>query len=38
MKMRRLDATPYLCEGEAVQLKVQAKESKFNLIQSILKK
>lgn len=36
MKMRRLDATPYLCDGEVVQLKIQAKESKFNLIQSVI--
>lgn len=36
MEMRRLDATPYLCEGEALQLKVQAKKSKFNIIQNVL--
>lgn len=36
MQIRRLDATPYLMQGEVVKFKAEAKKSKFNLIQTIL--
>ena len=35
MQVRRLDATPYLSEGETLKLKVEAKNNKLNLIQAI---
>ena len=36
MQIKKLDATPYLLEGEKVELKITATPSKSNLIQTIL--
>ena len=36
MEIRRLDATPYLAEGEIVQYKTSAKQSRFKVIQLVL--
>ena len=36
MQVKKLDATPYLMAGEKVELKISAKNNRFNLIQTIL--
>ena len=36
MEIRRLDATPYLAEGEIVQYKTSAKQSRFKVVQLVL--
>ncbi len=36
MQKRRLDATPFLSSEETLELKIDAKSSKFNLVQAII--